>query len=152
LSLVAAVCLVACGGSGSPVNVVDGGADSDVVTCQNDPRVDPYSANLTKKSMSGSYQIVLEQADPAPPGLDINNWIIKVEDASGTPMSNPTLGKVVPFMPDHGHGTTIPTVTPETDGTISVTNLYFFMGGVWRVEFNPQSSTDPVDFFFCIAG
>ncbi len=149
--LAAAVVLAAaCGAGGAPA---DGGADGDVVTCQADPRVDAYSANLAKRSASGAYQVVLVKADPAPPAIGVNTWTIRVEDGGGAPMPSVAL-KVLPFMPDHGHGTSVKaTVTPQADGTASVTPLYLFMGGVWRVEFNPQDgAADPVDFFFCIDG
>ena len=142
---------VGCGGTEGPAD--GGGSDADVVTCQNDPRVDSFAANLTKKSAGGTYQIVLMSADPAPPAIGVNTWTIKAIDGAGNPMANPDL-KVLPFMPDHGHGTSVKAaVTAQPDGTLSVTPLYLFMGGVWRVEFNPQSgSADPADFFFCIAG
>jgi hypothetical protein len=153
MSWVAVVCCIAACGGAEPSSQVDGGPDTDVVTCQNDPRVSAYAANLTKASTSGAYQIVLVDADPAPPALYTNTWTIKVENGSGAPMTDAELN-VVPFMPDHGHGTSVKAnVTAQPDGTMSVTPLYLFMGGVWRVEFNPQSGTpDPVDFFFCIAG
>src|SRR5205085_1021002 len=84
----------------------DAGTDGDVVTCQNDSRVDTYTPNLTKKSVLGAYQIVLAKSDPGPPAIGTNTWTIKVEDASGNPMPNPAL-RVLPFMPDHGHGTSV---------------------------------------------
>jgi hypothetical protein len=97
--------------------------------------------------------VVLSAADPAPPAIGVNTWTIKVEDGAGAAMPAAAL-KVLPFMPDHGHGTSVKaSVTAQPDGSMSVTPLYLFMGGVWRVEFNPDAGTaDPVDFFFCISG
>jgi hypothetical protein len=149
IARIALLCAAVSGcGSGSAPH--DGGPDSDVVSCQNDPRVDTYVANLTKKPVSGTYQITLMNGDPAPPAIGVNTWQIKAEDATGSPMTDLN---VVPFMPDHGHGTSVKAaITAQPDGTLSVTPLYLFMGGVWRVEFNPASRTDPVDFYFCIDG
>jgi hypothetical protein len=151
LALSAVVAFAGCGGGEH--QVADGGPDGDVVTCQDDPRVDHYVANLTKKSATGAYQIVLNAADPAPPAIGVNTWTIKVQDGAGGAMPAAAL-KVLPFMPDHGHGTSVKAaITSQPDGSMSVTPLYLFMGGVWRVEFNPATgAADPVDFFFCIAG
>jgi hypothetical protein len=153
--------------------------DADVVTCQNDSRVDTYVANLTKKSMHGAYQIVLQTSDPGPPIKGVNTWTIKLQNGSGDPMATPKL-EVLPCMPDHGHGTNVNAIiSPQADGTLTVTPLYLFMGGVWQVTFDiPAVSTDmgaapdmgpppdmakpltcgtfrpsdPVNFYFCIPG
>jgi hypothetical protein len=79
---------------------------------------------------------------------------MRVTDMSGQGLSNLSLS-VVPFMPDHGHGTTVPTVTNNGGGSYTVTPIYFFMAGVWRVTFTstPASgSADNAVFYFCIPG
>lgn len=144
--------LAACGGA--PDHADGGVADlSGLVTCEGDPRVDVYTANLMKKSASGAYRIVLAKADPGPPAIGVNAWTIRAEDAAGTATPSATL-RVLPFMPDHGHGTSVKAqISSLPDGAFSVTPLYFFMGGVWRVEFNPAAGdADPVDFYFCVPG
>ena len=62
---------------------------------------------------------------------------------------------VTPFMPDHGHGTSLqPKVTSQGNGRYAISPVYFFMPGVWRVgvtlQVNGRSET--VNFFFCVAG
>jgi hypothetical protein len=143
-----------------------GDDSSTLVNCQNDRRVDTYVANLTKTSTDGALKITLVSADPAPPAIDSNTWIIRATDGSGTPMTHATL-KVAPFMPDHNHGTSIiATITPQSDGSYTVTPLYLFMPGVWRIRFSvPATDAGPlpesvdcsadihaVCFYFCIAG
>jgi hypothetical protein len=135
--------------STSPVDV-DG-----AVSCETDPRVDTYVANLSKTSQSGAFKVSLVSGDPAPPAKGSNSWTIKITDASGAPMPNLPIS-VVPFMPDHGHGTSIvPQITASADGTYTVNPLYLFMPGVWRITITLDADAAvPVaaSFFFCIEG
>ena len=71
---------------------------------------------------------------------------------------SPTI-TVTPFMPDHGHGTSVrAVVTAQPDGSFSVTPLYLFMAGVWRVTIavgvgaSDAGASESVAFFFCVAG
>ncbi len=147
--------------SGAPADAPDGqpepsAVEAGTVTCQNDHRVDTYVANLAKASQSGALRVTLASIDPAPPAIGTNGWTIRITDGSGTPMSNAPL-TVTPFMPDHGHGSSIRAiVTPGSDGTYTVSPLYLFMPGVWRVTFalpaGDAGRAESVEFFFCIAG
>jgi hypothetical protein len=133
-----------------------GGDDGGLVTCQSDPRVDTYVANLTKASTSGALKVTLVSSDPAPPAKGSNTWIIRAADGSGAPMTNAPL-TVTPFMPDHGHGSSVvATITPQADGSYNVAPLYLFMPGVWRITFTlpatDAGAAQSVDFFFCISG
>ncbi len=63
--------------------------------------------------------------------------------------------KAVPWMPDHGHGTSVkPTVTPAgTAGTYNIANVYLFMPGLWQTTLTiqmPDQSSDQVVFSFCL--
>lgn len=138
-------------GGGSSGSTSSGAVDSGpAVSCEHDPRVDTYVANLTKPSASGQRKVALVASDPAPPIKGTNHWTVKVVDGAGNPVSNAAL-TVSPFMPDHGHPSNVkPTVTPGADGTYDITNVYFFMPGVWRVTI--ADGSESVDFFFCVAG
>jgi hypothetical protein len=75
-----------------------------------------------------------------------------VTDASGQVLPGLSLS-VLPFMPDHGHGTAVnASVTAQGGGDYTVTPLYFFMPGVWRIRFTSAGSSDTADFWFCIPG
>ena len=150
--LAALALLVGCSGSGS----TDGGLpDSGVVDCTSDPRVATYAPNLAVMDPAGNRQYVLVQSSPAPPARGNDTWTVKVLDSSGAPVSDLDLSAAA-FMPDHGHGSSVvPTVTSNGDGTYSVTPLYFFMPGVWRVTLSDadggSSATSGV-WFFCVEG
>jgi YtkA-like len=148
-------CTTSSASPGAPGDVADASNEA-TVTCQNDTRVDTYVANLAKASTSGSLKVTLVSSDPAPPSVGTNTWTIHVADAAGAPMSNAPIS-IASFMPDHGHGSSVKAViTPQADGNYSVTTLYLFMPGVWRVTFAlPATDAAPaeqVEFFFCIAG
>jgi hypothetical protein len=141
--------LAACGGehtgTTSSGETVDAGP---TVSCDSDPRVDTYVANLVKSSAAGM-KVTLVASDPAPPIRGTNDWTLKVVDATGMPVTSDVT--IVPFMPDHGHGTSVkPTLLPQPDGSWKVDNLYFFMPGVWRITVTHAS--DSVQFFFCVEG
>lgn len=146
--LLAAGVVAACGGSGS--SNPDAG---DVVNCQTDSRVLNYAPNLpVKSSPSGAMTFTLVQSDPAPPGRGNDTWKVHVVDASGQALPSLSLS-VGTLMPDHGHGSPIiPGVTANGGGDYTVTPLYFFMPGVWRVRFTSAGSAETTDFWFCIPG
>lgn len=153
--------LAGCGGSSSASNGVDAGVataddvgDSGLITCQNDARVSAYTAGMAKSTTSGRLTYSITSADPSPPARGVNGWTIRVTDATGTPKAGLAID-VLPFMPDHGHGSSVEaSVTANPDGSYTVGNLYFFMAGVWRVTFSTPSGagTESVDFFFCVPG
>jgi hypothetical protein len=141
-----------CGSSTSPgPTTPDAG---DLITCQNDPRAMTYAPGLSVTSTSGSRKYVLLSSNPSPPARGTDTWTIRITDAAGT--AQPGLSvSVLPFMPDHGHGTSVnASVTANADGTYKVDPLYFFMPGVWRITFAvpPNQLNDVGEFFFCIPG
>jgi len=153
LSLLLAVAWVAACSSS------DGRADptaSDAATsaCAQDNRKDVYSAGLSKQT-AAALSVKVMSATPAPPAKLTNELTLKVLDAAGQPLDGATLS-VVPFMPDHGHGSAIkPAVAPRGGGVYDVSNLYYPMPGLWRVTVTiqlPGVAAQDVAFSFCIDG
>lgn len=144
----------ACGGDDDTGSTTTSSTTSATVTCQHDARVMTYSAKMAQVGDKGLFQVVLDESDPAPPGRGTNTWAVRVLDAQGMPVTGSTLA-VDPFMPDHGHGTSVkPVVTAGADGSFTITPLYLFMPGVWRIRFTvtTPSDSDTVEFWFCVAG
>ncbi len=124
------------------------------ITCSTDPRAMTYTANMAQMGSSGMYKFVLAQSDPAPPAKGTNTWTLKLTDAAGANVSGAMID-VLPFMPDHAHGTSVDaSVTPNADGTYTVTPLYLFMPGIWTITFTAHvgAVTDKSVFSFCIEG
>jgi len=130
----------------------DGGT---AVNCQTDTRGDTYVANLAKTSFSGKVRATLMSSEPGPPARGNNTWKIQIATEGGDPISGAPI-TVTPFMPDHGHGTSvIPTITPGENGTYDVVPVNLFMPGVWRITISKITNAGPGDdvvFFFCIMG
>jgi hypothetical protein len=138
------------GGGSSGTSSTSGTASA----CATDTRKDVYTAGLAKQT-SGALSVKLMQASPAPPAKQSNALTFQVTDAAGKPVDGATLS-VTPFMPDHGHGSSVkPTVTPMGGGTYDVANVYLPMPGLWRLTVTvqmPNVAAQDVAFSFCIDG
>jgi len=141
------------GASATGLNATaDAEAVDSTITCQFDPMVEAYAPNMAQWGASGVLQFVLQSADPAPPALGFNSWTVDVLDASGG-IQDATFVEIKPWMPYHGHGaSTVPQVSRNADGTYLVSELDFFMVGVWQVTFSVQTpaGNDSAVFTFCV--
>jgi hypothetical protein len=155
--------------------------DGGFVGCATDPLALSYAPNMVQHGTAGnlSFQLVSVMVPneqgvmmPGPPGEGTNQWIVKVLDKSGAPVTNATFPAptVVPLgcpqvpagwpvgvyacMPHHGHGTSQPSLTPNADGTYTIDGLYFYMVGLWTVVINAKAGavTDSATFGFCVSG
>lgn len=123
--------------------------------CATDSRAQTYSAGMEQKGAAGALSVKLQSIDPNPVIKGNNDWKIQVVDASGAPVSDATI-TVKPFMPDHGHGSSItPQVAAGADpGTYDVSLLNLFMPGIWTVTFDVTTQdnvTDSSVFTFCVS-
>jgi hypothetical protein len=154
--MLAAALAAGCGGQNDAVDPsVDGSAL--LYSCATETRAVPYTANLSRPSLSGQSTAILVKSDPAPPVKGTNDWTLKILDASGAPESGLTI-RASPFMPDHGHGPSVlPVVTPVSGqaGTYLASPVYLFMAGYWEVTFTWQPATGAQEsavFPICIPG
>ena len=150
LVLAVLLALAGCSGSDAP----DAGpADSGAVDCANDARVQPFAPGATVGDEAGDRAYVIVQGDPSSPVRGTNTWTVEVKDGSGAALPGLQLDAAA-FMPDHGHGSdVVPQVTALGGGSYSVTPLYFFMPGVWRVTLSDaDGGGEAGQFFFCIEG
>ncbi len=138
---------IACG------NGADGGADAAWQTnCSMDPRAQTYAAGMVGNAEGqSSLKVKLASADPAPPARFDNDWTIQVLDAADNPVDGVTV-TVLPFMPDHGHGTSPVVVSAGTEPmTHDLSAISFWMPGLWQVHVHlNDGDTHEVIFSFCI--
>jgi hypothetical protein len=116
-----------------------------------DPRADPWRLPITKPTLSGAWIVSLTASETSPPLIGTDTWTLRITDPQGAP-ANVTM-TIRPWMPDHGHGTSvIPMSTPEGGGVYRITPLYFFMPGLWQTTFTmtEDSLTDAVVFSVCL--
>lgn len=113
-----------------------------------------FSAGLTQLGDAGTVSVVLESSSPAPPARGNNDWTIQLLDTTGAPISDATVG-VTPYMPKHGHGSSVKAViTPLGDGRYQLNPVNFSMAGVWEVTVDVKlagGGTDKTMFTICIA-
>ena len=123
------------------------------VGCTRDVRADTYAARLSKPGRSGALTFELVSSEPAPPARGDNRWVLRVLDASSAAVTGATL-TVSPFMPDHGHGTSVaPQVTASGD-SYEARPLNLFMPGLWQTTVGARTANgnDEAVFSFCIEG
>jgi len=144
LALIALAPLVACGGGGST-------SDDEHYDCAMEDRADTFVVGLEKVSPSGLH-FRLMQSNPAPPSRGDNDFTLQIADGAGAPVTGATL-TVVPYMPDHGHGTSVPVVISESTtvpGQYDFNPVNLWMPGLWQVLVTKD--TEQVIFAFCIPG
>src|SRR6202012_769748 len=104
--------------------------------CDTDSRAEVYAVGLSATAAGGAMKVSFVDADPAPPSKGLNVWTVKITDAADKPVSGASV-ELLPFMPDHGHGSSInPEVTPmDTEGMYQIKLIDFFMPGIWTNTF-----------------
>ncbi len=142
--------LAACGGGNADDDRPDSGFN-----CALDQRDEEFIAGMEKTGENGlTFRLV--SSDPAPPQRNDNLWVIEVEDGDG-PLVGATVD-VIPFMPDHNHGTPTPAVISDgdADGEYIADPVNLFMPGIWEItiEATPAGGTgvdtDEAVFVFCV--
>lgn len=131
----------------------DDGGDT-TVNCDLEDRDDEFLAGMQKVGAGGT-TFTLVSATPAPPGRDDNTWVIEIATPSG-PFSGSV--EVIPFMPDHRHGTPIEViVTPDaqTPGRYTAAPINLWMPSLWEITVRATpagGAADSAVFRFCIPG
>jgi YtkA-like len=112
---------------------------------------DEYVAGLAATTPLGR-TIALLEAEPAPPDIGDNRWVVEVTDARGCAVSDAGL-VVTPWMPLHGHGLS-PAVYASSEaepGLYAVDVFDLIMPGLWEFTIELQDG-DAVQFAFCAEG
>lgn len=143
----------ACGGGG------DAPPDADeALACMTSGRGDVYTVGLEKQGTGGQLDFKLMSATPAPPGRNLNTWVIQVNAMAagvvGAPATDASM-IVTPYMPDHQHGAGAykVKVTPMPDaGQYQLSDINTWMPGYWEVTIDATAGTvhDSVVYKFCI--
>lgn len=126
--------------------------DTGSADCSTDDRADDYAVGLSKTGESLTVTFV--SADPAPPAIDDNSWIVSVTDGEGAAVDNATI-VVTPWMPSHGHGSAVEAVVTELDtpGEYELDPVNLHMLGLWEVTLDISAEggvEDSLSFGFCI--
>lgn len=124
-------------------------------SCESDGRVQKYAPGLKVAGNSHNLTFVVTAAEPTLPAGGKNKWTVQILSAAGAPTTEYTL-TAAPYMPDHAHG---PSAGPEVKAqgqNYEVSNIDFFMGGVWRTTLTAKDAkgaiVDAANVFLCIPG
>jgi hypothetical protein len=155
--------------SNAPAGPADGGG-TDVpvgtVSCANDPMadsgigpIDPVTLPASTPGASGALTFALVgPMNPNPPVQGPNSWTVKITDSTGKAVTDASVTfpktpvNLNPWMPRMKHGSAEAMVNNNGDGTYTIPNLYFSMGGIWQLVVNAQTgaTTDSVTYTFCV--
>jgi len=92
-------------------------------------------------SDSGALHVAV-RFSPHPPAVGSEAVQLSFTDASGASVSGLAVS-VVPWMPAHGHGTSVdPIVTEMAPGTFVATSVYLFMPGSWELRMTTSGAVD----------
>jgi hypothetical protein len=136
----------------------DTAGEAGVIGCGGDSRVQSYKPGMGQMGASGVFRFDLASATPQPQSSGTEVWVVRIQDASGKPVtdatfpSTPTSPNPRPWMPEHGHGTSVVAVTNNHDGTYTFDPMYLYMLGIWETDIVAESGgkTDATKFFFCL--
>lgn len=119
--------------------------------CADDPRALTYVPGLEQTGTEGLIHFTLLKSDPAPLIKGTNTWQIGLADESGHSIKDAEI-TTTPYMPDHGHGTSIVPRATAQDGGYEITPLYLYMGGIWEMTISAKTEAveDSAVFTFCI--
>ena len=153
LSILLAAVLAGCGEDGASGDG-DAGADSQMLMGCDPSEGDVFALGLERSGENVTVRFV--SADPAPPDVGDNTWTVMITDLGGSPLEAGSV-ELVPFMPQHGHGTQPSSFAAEPGlepGEFMSTAIDLFMPGLWEVTFEVThgETTDEVSFAFCLEG
>jgi hypothetical protein len=129
-ALAAALLALAAAGCGAPPPADPG------------PAVFPADALTVASSTSGSLHVEV-RTDPQPPVRGaIRGQLFIVSDSTGAGVDGLDVS-VLPWMPAHGHGTSVsPDVTAQGGGLYLVDQLYLYMAGTWELRTTISGALD----------
>ncbi|MCA9705729.1 MAG: FixH family protein [Myxococcales bacterium] len=139
-----------CDGNGED-DAMDAGSDDGLRMCDQETRADDFAVDLSK--MGERYVTTIVDAMPAEPTRGDNTWTVRLTDGSGAPVEGIAID-VKPWMPDHGHGTSVEEqVTEMGDGEYMFTPLNLHMAGYWEITLeltDAAGELDTVMFAVCV--
>jgi hypothetical protein len=118
---------IGCGGSPPPTPDV--------------PASFPSQALMAVDSSTSALHIEVRSVpDPLVRGQNVGQ--LTVTDSTGQPIDGLTIS-VRPWMPSHGHGTSVdPLTTADGSGVYVLNPLYLFMAGEWELQMSFQGAVN----------
>ncbi|HEY4223387.1 MAG TPA: FixH family protein [Myxococcota bacterium] len=117
-------------------------ADATDAGPQGTPDAGPFpDAPLTTVDTASGLHIEV-RAIPQPVTVNVDPFELTITNSDGSPATGLTF-KVVPYMPQMGHGpTSKPVVTEEGGGIYGLANVDIFMAGQWELRTTFDQNSD----------
>lgn len=113
-------------------HAADDQPDADFYDCTTEPRAQAAVPGLVVRS-AGGFGATLESLEPTLVKKGPNTWKVGLTDAAGNALPGASV-KAMPFMPDHGHGTSAKVSVQDLgDGSYVLTPVYLYMAGYWEI-------------------
>jgi hypothetical protein len=91
---------------------------------------------------------------PDPPAVGDNTWLVAISDQMGNPLAGLENSLfVMPFMPEHGHGTPVTVGVEEVEeGLYQLSPVNTFMPGLWQItlEIDAEGASERFQFEVCV--
>jgi hypothetical protein len=84
--------------------------------------------------MGERFTLTVEEAAPEEPQRGLNNWTMALTDSEGMPATECAL-LLIPFMPDHNHGSVEVEGVERGGGRYFIEGLDLIMPGMWELRF-----------------
>ncbi len=135
VGLVAWVVFVSCTGGSMSTHSREAGSDSGAdLPCNGRGQV--LEDLVVRQSFDGgpALELVLREAEPLPAAVGNNSWLfsLSLDDEQLTGYADAIT--VIPFMPDHDHGTPTPVeISEESAGHYRLQPVHLRMAGYWEL-------------------
>src|SRR5215831_14134415 len=134
-----------CGPTKTSSPITSNGDGSMLYSCATETRAPAYVLPMNETSSKGMFGATLMTSDPPKLVKGNNTWTVQIADMGGAPVDGLTIG-VLPYMPDHQHGTTVQAVVTDNGGGVyEITPLYLYMEGFWQVTLSLQPASGASD-------
>lgn len=113
-----------------------------------------FVLGLRAEGAGAGHVAELVDANPSPPRLRYNEWVIELTGTGGDPLDDAAITDAESFMVAHNHdGYVAPIVTPEPEpGRFRVERINLWMPGPWEVRFWTRAADgdDYIVFDVCV--
>ena len=141
VGLVAWVVFVSCTGGSVPTHSREAGSDSGAdLPCNGRGQV--LEDLVVRQSFDGgpALELVLREATPLPAAVGNNSWLFSLSLDGEQLTGYADAMTVIPFMPDHDHGTPTPVeISEESAGHYRLQPVHLRMAGYWELTVAVES-------------
>jgi hypothetical protein len=138
--------------SSATPDLTDRGAESEATPVDCGGAGEDFVLGMLKSTPSGALSVAIVAAEPAPPLVGPNAWIVMLSAETGEAIADASV-TLTGWMPRHGHGLSSVPLTRELDGgRYEIRPINLFMPQLWEfgVVVTRNGEPEVVTFTFCV--